>query len=77
MNGKEREGYRKFDTLLLEVNLEMRRYPNLRAGQNAFNTLYKLDSNVANLIRGTKNDPFYHDDRLTGFYTACWDLFSR
>ena len=40
----------------------------LRKGQKAFNDLYQTDPDIANLIRGTVNDPFYNDKKLPEFY---------
>lgn len=38
-----------------------------RLGQSAFNTLYKLDPDLANMIRGTNADPF-HDSARVGIF---------
>ena len=40
----------------------------IRKGQKAFNDLYLVEPEIANLIRGTINDPFYNDKRLPDFY---------
>lgn len=39
-----------------------------RIGQSVFNTLYDLDPEMADSIRGTDLDPFYNDDRVAKFY---------
>lgn len=39
----------------------------LRAGQRAFNELYRTDPALADLIRGGADDPFYDDARLPRF----------
>jgi hypothetical protein len=44
------------------------RYPNWRKGQCAFNAFYHLFPDKANVIRGTKHDPFHKDD-ATEFFT--------
>lgn len=33
-----------------------------RKGQAMFNALHALDRELANMIRGTKHDPFYDDE---------------
>ena len=38
-----------------------------RKGQAAFNALHELDPTLANLMRGSKSDPFYRDERLPEF----------
>ena len=38
------------------------KYPEWRYGQNLFNSLFELDPDLANSIRGTSLDPFYIDD---------------
>lgn len=42
----------------------------LRAGQAAFNELYRIRPDLANEIRGrfTTLDPFYRDENLPAFY---------
>jgi hypothetical protein len=39
----------------------------LRDGQRAYNDLYDQDPEVALLILGTSDDPFYDDSRLAAF----------
>lgn len=34
----------------------------IRLGQHFFNALHTIRPDIANQIRGTKNDPFYRDD---------------
>lgn len=47
---------------------EMRKaHPQWREGQAYFNALEELLPDFANEIRGTKLDPFYHDDRIDAF----------
>lgn len=46
----------------------------LRYGQCLFNTLYDLDSELANKIRGTNNDPFYLDEKIPKFFFALEEL---
>ena len=46
----------------------------IRKGQKAFNDLYLEDPGIANLIRGTINDPFYNDKRLPDFYKKVEEL---
>ena len=38
-----------------------------RKGQAAFNALHELDPELADMVRGSKVDPFYKDDRLPEF----------
>lgn len=45
-----------------------RNHPNWRAGQRAFNALYKVSPDLANRIRGTEYDPFNRDERLEAFH---------
>lgn len=39
-----------------------------RIGQAAFNALYALNPGLADEVRGTENDPFYSDSKLTAFW---------
>lgn len=39
-----------------------------RVGQKAFNDLHAIDPEIADLIRGTTDDPFYDDSRLDRFH---------
>jgi hypothetical protein len=39
----------------------------IRLGQALFNALRETDSGIADEIRGTKLDPFYHDARASAF----------
>lgn len=41
--------------------------PPLREGQCYFNTLYEVNPELANEIRGTNIDPFYLDSRIDAF----------
>ena len=38
-----------------------------RKGQAAFNALHTLDPDLANMVRGTRFDPFYRDERVPDF----------
>ena len=63
---------KKLNTLEFEehkerVHLVMRDFPQLRLGQAHFNKLYEFYPELANEIRGTKNDPYYLDVRVTDF----------
>jgi len=40
----------------------------MRKGQKAFNELHAENPKIANMIRGTVNDPFYNDKKLDAFY---------
>lgn len=44
--------------------------PDIRVGQYLFNYLYQINPDLADLIRGTENDPFYldNDDRISKFW---------
>ena len=42
--------------------------PAQRYGQATFNYLYELYPEIANLIRGKQEDPFYDDNKLSAFY---------
>lgn len=39
-----------------------------RAGQHAFNVLYQLRPDLAEMVRASSFDPFYVDGRLPTFY---------
>lgn len=39
-----------------------------RIGQLAFNCLADLHPELARKVLGTKNDPFYQDDKIYGFW---------
>lgn len=49
------------------VHLLMRDFPKLRLGQAHFNKLCEFYPELANEIRGTKNDPYYFDSRIADF----------
>ena len=49
----------------------------IRKGQKAFNDLYLVEPHIANLIRGTINDPFYNDNRLPDFYKKVEELKNK
>lgn len=57
-------------TLIRRIKIEVERKPlEWRKGQTAFNTLYALEPDMANLIRGNRYiDPFYNDGNLRTFY---------
>lgn len=42
-----------------QINKNIDKYPSLRYGQTAFNTLVDFEPNIAESIRGTDIDPFY------------------
>lgn len=42
--------------------------PEWRAGQCAFNSLWKVRPDLAELVSCTSRDPFYNDGRLVEFY---------
>jgi len=42
--------------------------PRIRRGQNLFNVLHDIKPELANSIRGSEIDPFYHDKRIPLFY---------
>lgn len=44
-----------------------RENPDWRVGQAWFNALHEIDPGLANQIRGSQDDPFYRDDRVTAF----------
>jgi hypothetical protein len=53
---------------MVEVGLNLRSVHNdWRAGQTYFNTLYDMDPECADMIRGTRFDPFYDDSRIPAF----------
>lgn len=52
--------------VILLLGLEMRsKHHDWRGGQAIFNALYELHSKVANIIRGTKIDPFYDNNKIS------------
>lgn len=51
-------------------------HPDWRVGQRAFVALTILDPKLADEVRGTRRDPFHHDDRLNVFHayvTRRWE----
>lgn len=42
--------------------------PQCRKGQAFFNALHETHPHIANMVRGTKYDPFYSDKKLEGCY---------
>lgn len=52
-----------------EFNTQLKSKPkDIRKGQFAFNLLYEQYPKLADLLRGTINDPFYNDDNLPNFF---------
>jgi hypothetical protein len=49
----------------------------LRAGQRAFKTLERYRPDLADLIRDTKNNPFYDDKKLPAFYNEVHRLLKE
>jgi hypothetical protein len=54
---------------------EKRSHSEWRIGQTFFNCLYMISPDVANEIRGTKNDPFNNDSKLANFF-ECISCYS-
>lgn len=46
-------------------------YHSWRYGQTVFNVMHMMHPEIADLYRGTVLDPFYHDDKVEQFITAC------
>lgn len=57
------------------LNENSKRFPEWRLGQNHFNTLYELNSELANSIRGEELDPFYKDAPSVEYYRFLVDNF--
>lgn len=47
-------------------------YPDWRRGQVMFNVLNAFDPELADMIRGTLEDPFYRDERIPAFEALLW-----
>lgn len=47
----------------------------LRLGQYLFNSLYELNTMIANKIRGSIVDPFYNDDLIPAFLEKVDELW--
>lgn len=68
-----------FAEYLVKVTRYRQDYPDLRVGQAFFNVLYCYYPDIADKIRGTKNDPFYKEDavELALFLDLVWCLMSE
>lgn len=67
------EMFLKMDRLHLDLKKTAQSEMNLgpqRKGQAYFNALVLVAPELAELIRGTKDDPFYDDGNLPAFMTA-------
>lgn len=52
------------------------RLPDWRIGQSAFNLLYRVRPDLAEMLRGSDFDPFYKNENLAAFYSFVmrqWD----
>lgn len=63
-----------FDKYLINVDLYFREHPQQRLGQVFFNVLYLKHPRVAEVVRGTKNDPFHNDDVIPVFLIQVAEL---
>ena len=52
------------EELITKSDLMEYKYPTWRKGQTFFNTLHIEYPDIADQIRGTKNDPFYNDNLI-------------
>jgi len=57
----------QYDSVLEAAAEAQKQYPSWRWGQAVFNALYWLYPDEANMIRGTKQDMFYRDDKVDEF----------
>lgn len=48
----------------------------IRHGQHIFNSLYNLEPEIANKIRGTRFDPFYNDEKIPLFWCRLFELIN-
>ena len=53
------------------------KFPFLRVGQIYFNTLLDINNDLANIIRGTENDPFYSDEKIPLFIQSITDYYKK
>ena len=56
------------DVLTRVTDLMLAMCPEMRKGQCLFNALYKLYPEIANDIRGTDNDCFYDDSKISNLF---------
>jgi hypothetical protein len=54
-----------------ELELYRQRHPGYRRGQAAFNLMLEIAREQAERLRGTAYDPFYNDQVVDRFVTAC------
>lgn len=59
------------------VDKLMTQNPNWRLGQAYFNSLMYLDPQTANVIRGTKNDCFYVDEKIPYFHNKVLEIWNE
>jgi hypothetical protein len=52
-------------------------HPELRIGQAYFNSLYSLDPEAAERIRGTDTDPFYNDGVIPKFLGYLKEMIAK
>lgn len=66
----------RHDYEVLTLNRREEGISEWRDGQRAFNMLHNLRPDLAEVVRGEVNDPFYSDDNLPSFWQwleASWD----
>jgi len=61
----------------LSVDREINRRKHLRKGQCYFNELYEVEPEIAEIIRGTENDPFYDDKKIDNFKLKMIELLVK
>lgn len=64
---------KQVDILTRLADLELHMRPELRQGQCLFNTLHRLHPDLSEQIRGTDNDCFYDDNKISNFFKFLGD----
>jgi hypothetical protein len=58
------------------VKMTKHDYPScIRYGQHLFNSLNEIRPDIANIIRGTDDDPFYNDKKIGRFWLKVSELW--
>jgi hypothetical protein len=79
-NTKEKKMTRTAEILIKldkSVDMEINRREHLRLGQTYFNILCEMEPEIAAIIRGTENDPFYDDKKINDFKKKIVELLVR
>ena len=65
-----------FEQIVLDF-MQSKKPVELRLGQHAFNFIHDIEPDIANQIRGTDNDCFYSNDKMSQFFEETHKLYNQ